>query len=152
MFKDTFVQNTYNSQDTFRQLLLQHLKNFSKHQSNFEHSNNLGIACSIEKIGPEFCSKTFWFMFHFWARKQKFCSRFEYIKNTFSTEQRILIPSFFWRCFLLAPASCLLGNQASICKYLSKRHQSLICASPSSRLMTFRYLGYKCIHSLVGEV
>lgn len=65
MFKEIFVQNAYNIQDIFNQRLLEHLKNFSKHQSNFEHSNNPGIACSIEKIGPEFCNKTFWFMFHF---------------------------------------------------------------------------------------
>lgn len=78
MFKEIFVQNAYKIQNTFHQLLWQRLKNFSQRQSDFEHSNSLEIACSIEKTGPEFYSKTFWFMFHFWAGKQKFCSRFEY--------------------------------------------------------------------------
>lgn len=108
------------------QLLWRHLENFSKHQSNFEHSNNLEIACSIEKIIPEFFSETFWFMFHFRAGKQKFWSRFEYTKSASFSDQRILrrlsfhragnelinaLLSLFGRCFLLAATSCLLGKQ-----------------------------------------
>lgn len=125
MFKEIFVQNAYNIQNTFNQLLWQHLENFSKHQSNFEHSKNLEIACSIEKIIPEFFSDTFWFMFHFWAGKQKFWSRFEYTKNASFSEHTVLsrlfhharndsinsLLSLFGRCFLLAPTFCLLGNQ-----------------------------------------